>query len=98
MISPNSYLTSQNTLKKQTFIPPAEFELLIPASELPKTHALDRAAIGIGQRKSTLGIIIILSSSSSSSSSSFISNKFNLYPLMMKRICVVYKDPVRTAL
>jgi hypothetical protein len=29
-------------------MPPAEFEPAIPASERPQTHALDRAAIGIG--------------------------------------------------
>jgi hypothetical protein len=37
-----------NTCKKQTSMPPAGFELTIPASERPKTHALDRAATGIG--------------------------------------------------
>jgi len=26
---------------------PVEFELIIPASELPQTHALDRAVTGI---------------------------------------------------
>jgi hypothetical protein len=29
-------------------MPPAGFELAIPASERPQTHALDRAATGIG--------------------------------------------------
>jgi len=29
-------------------MPPAGFETAIPASERPQTHALDRAAIGIG--------------------------------------------------
>jgi hypothetical protein len=29
-------------------MPPAEFEPAIPASERPQTHALDRAATGIG--------------------------------------------------
>ena len=29
-------------------MPLAEFELAIPASERPQTHALDRAATGIG--------------------------------------------------
>jgi hypothetical protein len=31
---------------------PAGFELAIPASERPQTHALDRAATGIGYIKS----------------------------------------------
>jgi hypothetical protein len=35
-------------------MPPAEFEPTIPASEGPKTHALDRAANGIGDTPSTL--------------------------------------------
>ena len=30
-------------------MPPAGFESKIPASEWPQTHALDRAATGIGQ-------------------------------------------------
>ena len=33
---------------RQTSIPPAGFEPAIPASERPQTHALDRAANGIG--------------------------------------------------
>jgi len=40
------YLTTHNTHK--TFMPPAGFELAISASELSQTHALDRAATGIG--------------------------------------------------
>jgi hypothetical protein len=35
--------------KRQTSRPPAEFEPAMPASERPQTHALDRAAIGIGR-------------------------------------------------
>jgi hypothetical protein len=31
-------------------MPPAEFEPAIPASSRPQTHALDRAATGIGIR------------------------------------------------
>jgi len=42
------YLTKHNTHNKQTSITPAEFELTISASELPQTHALDRAANGTG--------------------------------------------------
>jgi hypothetical protein len=30
-------------------MPPAGFELAIPTGERPQTHALDRAAIGIGK-------------------------------------------------
>jgi hypothetical protein len=40
------YLTTHKTHKRQTSMPPAGFELTIPASERPQTHALDRAAIG----------------------------------------------------
>jgi len=43
----NRYLTIHNTLKRQTSMPPAEFEPAIPASERPQTHDLDRAATGI---------------------------------------------------
>ena len=32
-------------------MPPAGFEPTIPAGERPQAHALDRAAIGIGQFK-----------------------------------------------
>jgi hypothetical protein len=42
------YLTTHNTHKRQTSMPPAGFEPTIPASERPQTHALDRAATGIG--------------------------------------------------
>jgi hypothetical protein len=41
------YLT-HNTHKRQTSMPPVGFEPTIPASERPKTHALDRTATGIG--------------------------------------------------
>jgi hypothetical protein len=36
------YLTTHNTHKRQTSIPPAGFEPTIPASELSQTYALDR--------------------------------------------------------
>jgi hypothetical protein len=39
------YLTTHNTYKRQTSMPPAGFE---PTCEWPQTHALDRAATGIG--------------------------------------------------
>jgi len=42
------YLTTHNTHKRQTSTPPARFKPTIPASERPQTHALDRAASGIG--------------------------------------------------
>jgi hypothetical protein len=40
-------LATHNTQKKQTSMPPEEFEPVIPASEWPQTHALDRTATGI---------------------------------------------------
>jgi hypothetical protein len=42
------YLTSHNTHKRQTSMPPVGFDPTIPASERPKTHVLDRTATGIG--------------------------------------------------
>jgi hypothetical protein len=42
------YLITHNTHKRQTSMPPAEFEPTIPASERLQTHALDRAATGNG--------------------------------------------------
>jgi len=42
------YLTTHNTHNRQTSMPPAGFEPAIPSSERPHTHALDRAATGIG--------------------------------------------------
>ena len=42
------YLTTHNSHKRQASMPPAGFEPTIPASERPQTHALDRAATGIG--------------------------------------------------
>jgi hypothetical protein len=39
------YLTTHNTHKRQTSMPPAGFEPTIPASERLQTHVLDRAAI-----------------------------------------------------
>jgi hypothetical protein len=41
------YLTTHNTHKRKTSMPPVGFEPAIPASERPQTHALDRAATGI---------------------------------------------------
>jgi hypothetical protein len=42
------YLTRNKILKRQTAMPPGGIEPAIPANERPKTHALDRAASGIG--------------------------------------------------
>ena len=42
-------LTTHNTQKRQTFMASAGFEPTIPASELPKTYALDCAATGTGK-------------------------------------------------
>ena len=44
------YLTTRNNHNRQTSIPPVGFEPAIPANERPQTHALDRAATGIGCR------------------------------------------------
>jgi len=41
------YLTTHDTHNRQTSMPQAEFEPTVPASKLPQTHALDRAATGI---------------------------------------------------
>jgi hypothetical protein len=43
------YLTTHDTHKRETSMPPVEFEPAIPASDWPQTHALDRAATGIGE-------------------------------------------------
>jgi hypothetical protein len=42
------YLTTHNIHERKTSMPPAGFEPTIPASRRPQTHALDRAATGIG--------------------------------------------------
>jgi hypothetical protein len=46
--STDLYLTTQNTHKRQTSMPPAGFDPTIPVSEQPQTQALDREATGIG--------------------------------------------------
>ena len=40
--------TTHNSHRRRAPMPSAGFEPAIPASERPKTHALDRAATGIG--------------------------------------------------
>jgi hypothetical protein len=42
------YLTTHNTHKRQTSMPPVGFKPTILVSERPKTHVLDRTATGIG--------------------------------------------------
>jgi hypothetical protein len=42
------YLTTHNTHKRQTSMPPVGFEPTILVSEWPQTHALDRTVTGIG--------------------------------------------------
>ena len=44
----NLYLTTHNAHKRQTSMLPARLEPTVPGSEWPQTHALDRAATGIG--------------------------------------------------
>ena len=48
-----------NTHNRQTPMPPAGFEPAIPARERPQTHALDRAATGIGFKIRTIKSICI---------------------------------------
>ena len=45
------YLTTHNTHKRQTSMPPAGFEPTIPAGERPQIYALDHAATGTGQQQ-----------------------------------------------
>ena len=42
------YLTTHNTHKRQTSMPPVGFEPTISAGERPQTYTLDRAATGTG--------------------------------------------------
>jgi hypothetical protein len=42
------YLTTLITHMRQTSMPLAGFEPTIPTSERPQTHAIDRAATGLG--------------------------------------------------
>ena len=43
------YLTTRNTHKRQTSMPPVGFEPKISSGERPKTYALDRTATGTGK-------------------------------------------------
>jgi hypothetical protein len=47
------YQTTHNKRKRQISMPPVVFEPVIPASDRPQTHALDRAATEIGVRNKT---------------------------------------------
>jgi hypothetical protein len=47
-------VTTDNTHKRETSMPPTGFKPTIPASERPQTHMLDRAATGIGSVKNML--------------------------------------------
>ena len=51
------YLTTHNARNRQTFMPPAGFEPVIPATERPQTAALDRMVTGIGLRRITVPFI-----------------------------------------
>jgi len=42
------YLTAHSTHKKQIYMPPVRFELIIAVRKRPLTHAVDSAAAGIG--------------------------------------------------
>jgi hypothetical protein len=48
------YLTTQKIHDRQTYMPPAEFEPAITASEWPQNDAFDRTDIGIGLQLSSL--------------------------------------------
>jgi len=55
------YLTTHNIHKRQTSMIAVRFEPIIPVSERPQTHALERAATGIGYlvRKETRNNVYI---------------------------------------
>ena len=50
-------MTTHNTFKRQTSMPPVGFEPTIPASEQPKTQSLDSAATGIGRIVISLSVL-----------------------------------------
>jgi hypothetical protein len=52
--STDLYLTTHNIHNRQTSMPPVGFEPIIPVSERPQTHVLDRTATGIGLMTSML--------------------------------------------
>jgi hypothetical protein len=59
------YLTAHSSHKRQRAMAPLGFETAIPASEQPQTHALDRAATGIGgtdyrPRKTSLNLVTVI--------------------------------------
>jgi len=50
-------VATHNTHKTQTAMPQAVFELVIPESERPQNHTLDRAANEIGKKVILLGLM-----------------------------------------
>jgi len=44
------YLTTHNTRKRQTSMPPAAFNSTIPASQWPQIHTLEHVTTGIGRQ------------------------------------------------
>ena len=77
------YLTTDNNHNRHQ-CSPVGFEPIIPASERPQTHALDRAATGIGTSLSTDQNF--LSSSRIASSCSYIPN-FGILSIWIKGWC-----------
>ena len=51
------YYCPNTTNTTQTSMPPVGFEPTIPASEWPQTHALDRAATGIGRSENRTRVL-----------------------------------------
>jgi hypothetical protein len=86
----NLYLTTHNTHKRQTSMPPAEFEPTIPASERPKTHALDRAATAIGQHERLIDCISV--SETRRQQHILGTYLFSLYRKRYKFLCVCHYD------
>jgi hypothetical protein len=48
LVAETSTCTTHSTRKRQASMSPAGFEPAIPTSKRPETHALDRAANGVG--------------------------------------------------
>ena len=56
-------------------MPSVEFEPTIPASERPQTHALDRAATGVGDMIRPLHLFPLLDAPAQSAGVVFVSNR-----------------------
>jgi hypothetical protein len=56
-----TFIWQNTTLKREreTSMPQARFEAAIPARQLPQTHALERAARGIGFQRRSSGIALV---------------------------------------